>query len=71
MAKGSSNLDLMQYFPSVPVDAVNSLHVLLNNVQYWQGVIESSRSLRDKYFAGYRGTSSVKAAEILSHLITK
>ena len=68
MAKGSSNLELMKYFPSIPVDEVNSLRELLNDASYWKVAIESSRPLCNKYFSNYRGKSSAKAAEILTHL---
>lgn len=64
----SSNLELTKCFPVLSVDNIDQLNVLLNDENYWQERLEYARSLADKYFADYRGNSSMKAAEILGRL---
>ena len=71
MAKNSSNLELMKYFPAVTVNEVDSLRLMFNDTVYWQKVLKNSRQLSDRYFANYRGTSSVTAANALRQLISK
>jgi hypothetical protein len=70
MAKNSSNLELMKYFPTITVSEVDSLRSLFNDTVYWQKVLEDSRQLSDKYFADYRGTSSAAAATALGQLVS-
>jgi hypothetical protein len=70
MAKNSSNLELMKYFPTVTVNEVDSLRLMFNDTVYWQKVLKDSRQLSARYFADYRGESSVVAASALGQLIS-
>lgn len=69
MAKGSTNHDLMKYFPVISVDDLPMLRGILRNDIFWKEAIHNSRSLCDKYFANFRGTSSKTAAQILNDLL--
>lgn len=66
--KGSSNLALLDYFPRIDVDQVNDLRLLLKDTAYWNECLEKSRSIVNKYFADYRGNSSIKTVEIFDQL---
>jgi CDP-glycerol glycerophosphotransferase (TagB/SpsB family) len=66
--KGSSNLELMKYFPVLEVEQITTLVTLLNDTNYWDDRLGLLRELSDKYFANYRGNSSQKTAEILANL---
>ena len=68
VAKESSNLELLKYFPLVEAADIGNLGALLNNASYWKERLELARALSDRYFADYRGNSSRKAADILGRL---
>ena len=66
--KESSNLELMQHFPAIGPDETCRLKGLVLDDDYWQTKLAASRSLSDRYFADLRGSSSKRAAGILSRL---
>lgn len=68
VAKNSSNQELMRNYPVINVEDVANLEELLNNEKYWQECMRNGLVLSNRYFADYKGTSSKKAAEILSNL---
>ena len=66
--KGSSNKEIMQYFPAIEADEVGRLPGLLRDESYWQAKLAQARVLSDRYFADFRGTSARRAASILANL---
>jgi CDP-glycerol glycerophosphotransferase (TagB/SpsB family) len=66
--RNSSNLALAEHYPSVAPDDAARLGPLLDDAPYWAAQLLASAPLADRYFADYRGTSSMRAAEILTDL---
>lgn len=65
---GASNFELRDSVPIVSVEDFQNINDLLSNDRMWEQWESKMRALSNKYFADYRGTSSRKAAEILSNL---
>lgn len=65
---GASNFDLRDSVPIIGVDDFQDINELLADDTLWEQWENKTRALSDKYFADYRGTSSRKAAEIISNL---
>jgi len=64
----SSNLELREYLPIIKPTEAHRLMTLIEDDKQWKTQEGNRRVLFDKYFADYRGSSSHKAAEILSNL---
>ena len=71
VVKESSNLELMEHFPVLDADRVETLGQLLNDSVFWESCLRNGRQLSDKYFANYRGNASRMTAEILLDLHAK
>lgn len=65
---GSSNLELIKYYPELEIGQVETLSALLNDTDYWVSCLGNGRELSDKFFADYRGNSSRITADILTRL---
>lgn len=68
--KGSSNLELMKYFPVLEPGEVSRLPSLMADQAFWMSKRDEYSKLSNKYFADYRGTSAKRTAEILHKLGT-
>lgn len=66
--RNSSNLELTSHFQPLSVDACENLDAILEDEAYWSKQMITSKALRDRYFADFRGNSSKIAADILSQL---
>lgn len=64
----TSNLELHGVVPAVGVENFQSIHGMLSDENLWAEWADKSRILFNRYFADNRGTSSRKAAEILTNL---
>lgn len=66
--KNSSNLELNSYYPVIGPDQVGGLIPILQDANLWNSVLRGGEELSKIYFADYRGTSSIKAAKILTKI---
>lgn len=64
----SSNLQIRNYFPVLQLENSREIKMIINNEQLWIDQKKHREMLFSKYFADNRGSSSKRAAEILSSL---
>jgi hypothetical protein len=68
IVKNSSNLEIMKHFPILKVEDIKYLENIINNERYWQECMNNAKNLSKKYFSDYRGSSSLKAADVLNNI---
>ena len=66
--RSASNFELHEFVPVVGVENFHTIHNMIFDETLWGAWEDRRAALFDRYFANYRGTSSLKAAEILRNL---
>jgi hypothetical protein len=66
--RNSSNLELARHYPSVTPGDAGAVSALLEDEAAWAARAAPAHALRSRYFADLRGTSSARAAAILTSL---
>lgn len=64
----ASNFELHEYVPAVGVENFQIIHDMISDDRLWDAWADRRTTLFNRYFADNRGTSSLKAVEILNNL---
>lgn len=64
----TSNFELHEFVPVVGVENFQKIHDMISDDRLWDAWTDRRKILFNRYFADHRGTSSLKAVEILSNL---
>ena len=64
----ASNFELRESTPILNVETFQNIYSMITDEELWDHWARKRGILFNKYFADYRGTSSLKAVEIFAHL---